>query len=255
MAGVDYRKGDYRTVAARLLPAAEQLVAWCDPQPGQRVVDVAAGSGNVAWLCHARGADVVAVDLVLEQLQLGRSDGAGVSWAVGDAHALPLADDSADLALSTFGLIFASRPDVAVGQLARVVRAGGLLGLTTWSGHGLQRAQADVMAEFLPDVRGGHDHLAAWGTADAVRQRLEPVADDVEVREGVLSRTYASVEAWWDDRSRNAPPVVSAKDRLTAEQFEALGQRLRDAASAFGTTTADGWQLDDAYLVVRARAR
>ncbi|HWH29997.1 MAG TPA: methyltransferase domain-containing protein [Mycobacteriales bacterium] len=255
MSKVDYRKGDYRVVAERLLPAARELVAWCDPQPGQRVVDVAAGSGNVSWLCRARGADVVAVDLVLEQLLLGRADGAGVHWTVGDAHALPLRDGSADLVLSTFGLIFADRPDIAVGEAARVCRPGGLIGLTTWDGSGLQRAQYDVMAEFLPDLRGGHDALAVWGTPEAIESRLAPVALDVEVRPGRLVRTYASIAAWWDDRVAHAPPVLTAKSMLSAEQFDELGRRMRDAVRPFGRDVDGGWELADEYLLVRGSVR
>lgn len=77
---VDYRKGDYRAVADRLRPAAELVVEWCAPQPGHLVVDVAAGSGNVARLCAARAARVVAVDRVREQLLLGRQDADPISW-------------------------------------------------------------------------------------------------------------------------------------------------------------------------------
>lgn len=255
MPEVDYRQGDYRTVAERLLPAARQLVEACAPVAGQRVVDVAAGSGNVAHLCRARGADVVAVDRVLEQLQLGRTGGDGIAWVVGDAHALPLPDDSADLVLSTFGLIFASRPDVAVREVGRVCRSGGEVGLTTWSGDHLQRAQYDVFAELLPGRAAGHDHLATWGSEDAVARRLDPVADDLTCRRAFLTRTYASVEAWWADRARSAPPVVTARQHLTAEQFEVLGERMREAAQRFGRTTSDGLVLDDEYLVVVARVR
>lgn len=255
VASVDYRQGDYSTVAERLLPAARQLVEWCAPAAGQRVVDVAAGSGNVAHLCRARGADVVAVDRVLEQLQLGRTAGDGIAWVVGDAHALPLPDDSADLVLSTFGLMFASRPEVAVAQAARVCRPGGRIGVTTWSGDHLQKAQNDVLADLLPELTAGFDHLAAWGTEGAVAERLGEVADEVVSQRAVLTRTYPSVEAWWAHRSRNAPPVVTAKQHLTAQQFQVLGERMREAARPFGRQTDDGFELEDEYLLAVARVR
>jgi hypothetical protein len=89
---------------------------------------------------------VVAVDLEVAQLRLGRERDHGVGWVVGDAVALPLRDGSADQVLSTFGLIFAPDPARAVEQAARVCRPGGVLGLATWSGHHLQRAQYDVMS-------------------------------------------------------------------------------------------------------------
>ena len=250
---VDSTAGDYRTVAARLLPAARGLVERCAPEAGQRVVDVAAGSGNVALLCRARRADVVAVDREPAQLRLGRTAGDGIGWVVGDAAALPLRDDSADQVLSTFGTIFAPDPVVAVDEAARVCRRGGVLGLATWSDHHLQRAQYDVMSAVLPELRGGHDPLATWGTEAAVAERLEPVAADVTVERGVLTRTYASLDAWWDDRSRTAPPVVTARAHLDDAAFADLGARLRTAVRPFARPVDGGLELDDAYLLVVAR--
>lgn len=252
---VDYTKGDYRTVAERLLPAARRLVELCAPDAGQQVVDVAAGSGNVAHLCRARGARVVAVDREVEQLRLGRREDDGIGWVVGDAVALPLADDCADQVLSTFGLIFAPEPARAVEQAARVCRSGGVLGLATWSGHHLQRAQYDVMTAFLPDLRGGHDPLATWGSESAVAEQLRHVADDVTVERGALTRTYASIDAWWEDRSRTAPPVVTARQHLSDQDFVGLGKRLRSAVQPFARPTDGGVQLDDEYLLVVARIR
>ena len=252
---VDYTKGDYRIVAERLLPAARRLVERCAPDPGQLVVDVAAGSGNVARLCRARGARVVAVDREVEQLRLGREHDDGGGRVVGDAVALPLADGSADQVLSTFGLIFAPDPARAVEQAARVCRSGGVLGLATWSGHHLQRAQYDVMTGFLPDLRVGHDPLASWGSESAVAERLGPVADDVTVEHGVLTRRYASLDAWWEDRSRTAPPVVTARQHLGEQDFVRLGERMRSAVQPFARPADGGVELDDEYLLVVARLR
>ncbi len=252
---VDYTRGDYRTVAERLLPAARSLVERCAPGDGSLVVDVAAGSGNVAHLCRARRAQVVAVDREPAQLRLGRTAGDGVGWVVGDAAALPLRDDVADQVLSTFGAIFAPDPARAVAEAARVCRPGGVLGLGTWADHHLQRAQYDVMGAVLPELRGGYDPLATWGTEAAVAERLGPVAADVTVERGVLTRTYASLDAWWDDRSRTAPPVVTARAHLDDESFADLGARLRAAVRPFARPVDGGVELDDAYLLVVARLR
>ncbi len=252
---MDYTRGDYRVVAERLLPAARGLVERCAPGEGQLVVDVAAGSGNVARLCRERGARVVAVDLEVTQLRLGRRDADGIGWVVGDAVALPLQDRCADQVLSTFGLIFAPDPVRAVEQAARVCRPGGVLGLATWSAHHLQRAQYDVMTGVLPDLRGGPDPLATWGSESAVVERLRPVADDVTVERGVLTRTYASLDAWWDDRSRTAPPVVTARQHLDDGQFARLGALLRAAVEPFARPAEGGVEIDDEYLLVVARLR
>ena len=252
---VDYRKGNYRAVADRLRPAAELLVEWCAPQPGQLVVDVAAGSGNVARLCAARAARVVAVDRVQEQLLLGRADDDdddAISWVVGDALALPLADDSADAALSTFGLIFADRPEQAVRELTRVCRQGGVVGVTAWPDDGFQHAARQAFQEVGGLAPGGHDHLAAWGTPERLGQRVGAVAADVEIRIGTLRTTFPSAADWWRSRA-TTPPVMTARDRLDDDGFAELTRRLQEAGRQFGTENEHGFVLEEAYLVARGR--
>ena len=254
MVEVDFSQGDYRVVAARLLPAAEQLVAWCAPSAGQLVVDVAAGSGNVAHLCTRRGANVVAVDLSVDLLRLGREDGEGVRWVAGDAHALPLADDVADAALSTFGLIYADRPDDAVRELARVVRPGGRIGIATWPQGGYQGVVADTLRQVAGDGPH-HDHVAVWGTAEQIRTRLSAVADDVEVREGRIEARFPSLDAWWQSRATTTPTIVHARGRLDDEGFADLTRRHLEAARASGVETEDGFVLRETYLVALGRVR
>ena len=251
---VDYRLGDYRAVADRLRPAAEVLVGWCAPQPGHLVVDVAAGSGNVARLCTARGARAVAVDRVQEQLLLGRQSDEAISWVVGDALALPLAGDVADAALSTFGLIFAHHPDQALRELTRVCRRGGVVGVTAWPDAGFQHAARQAFQEVGGLAFGGHDHLAAWGTPERLAQRLGAVADDVEIRTGTLQATFPSLGAWWRSRA-TTPPVMTARERLEDDWFAELARRLQEAGRQFGTENEHGFALDEAFLVGRARVR
>ena len=252
---MDYRAGDYRVVAQRLRPAAERLVERCAPGAGDVVVDIGAGSGNVALLCAQRGASVVAVDRVPEQLLLGREDAAGgVHWVAGDAAALPLADESATAALSTFALIYVSDPDAAVRELARVTRPGATLGLTAWSQGAYQAESVQVfLASGALDL-DGHDALEVWGSADRIAARLEPVADDVEVTEHALVGRFASLDAWWEQRLRT-PPVMTARQRLDDAAFDELARRLREVAAAHATVDDDGFALHDPYLLAHARRR
>lgn len=255
MRGTDYRQGDYRVVADRLRPAAEQLVGWCAPGAGDLVVDVAAGSGNVSLLCAARGARAVAVDRVVEQLRLGRTGSpAGVRWVVGDAHGLPLRDGIAAAALSTFGVIYADRPEVAVSELGRVCRSGGTIGLTAWAAGGSQEQSAEVFTQMLP-TPDTHDHIALWGAAEPIAERLASVADSVEVRTGELTASFASVDAWWSAQVTTAPRIVTARQQLSPAAFEELGRQLREVARSFGRQDADGFVLRDSYLLARGRAR
>lgn len=249
----DYRQGDYRVVAERLRPAAEQLVEVAEVERGDLVVDVAAGSGNVAWLCVERGASAVAVDRVHEQLLLGQREGSGISWVTGDAHALPLRDGVADVALSTFGLIYADRPEVAVDEIARVCRRGGTIGLTAWPSDGYQQAFTSLLQEFS-DERPAHDHLAVWGTSKAVHRQLSRVADDIRITRGDLFARHASVEEWWRVRE-STPPVAGARARLDDAGYAELGRRMRELGTRLSDSDGDGFVLRDSYLLAVARTR
>lgn len=251
----DWKQGDYRVVADRLRPAARHLVELAAPAAGERVADVAAGSGNLARFCTARGASVVAVDLVAEQLRLGpdAEDDPDIAWVVGDAHALPLRDGVVDAALSTFGLMYAGRPEAAVAEVARICRPGGMIGLTTWQTGGFQEGAGRVLSEMTGEVPQ-HDHLAVWGSAEQVATRLAAVADDVRVSTGELVVRAESIDAWWASREQ-APPIASARASLSAEGYAELAHRMREVARACGTESDDGFSVIDVYLIGLGRVR
>ena len=132
----DWSVGRYEETALRLLPAAELLVEEADVRGGDRVVDVGCGTGNAALLAAARGARVAGVDPALRLLEVARERAAAetlnVTFLAGEAAALPLADESADVVLSVFGVVFAPDAEEAAGELARVTASHGRILLTAW---------------------------------------------------------------------------------------------------------------------------
>jgi SAM-dependent methyltransferase len=132
----DWSVGRYEETASQLLPAAELLVEDAGPLAGERVVDVGCGTGNAALLAAARGAQVTGVDPALRLLDVARARAAAAAvdatFLAGEAAALPLADNSADLMLSVFGVIFAPDPQAAAAELARVTADDGRILLTAW---------------------------------------------------------------------------------------------------------------------------
>lgn len=133
---VDWGVGHYEQTASQLLPAAELLVEQAAPLAGTRVVDVGCGTGNAALLAAARGARVTGVDPALRLLEVARRRAAAaaleVTFLTGEAAALPLPDNSADVVLSVFGVIFAPDPQAAAAELARVTAHDGRILLTAW---------------------------------------------------------------------------------------------------------------------------
>jgi ubiquinone/menaquinone biosynthesis C-methylase UbiE len=250
----DYAQGDYRVVAERLLPAAEALVAWCEPEAGSLVLDSAAGSGNVARTCVRRGCRAVALDLEPEQLRLLRADEAGVGLLCGDARRLPLADASVDHTFSTFGMIYAPDPRATAEEAGRVCRPGGFVGLTAWPAGGFQtRAQAllarlDSKSDVDPD-----DAIdAAWTSEERITETLGPLGT-VDVRRERLESRHADARAWWEATAAVAPPLVSARARMSAADFDDLGKRACDLIEEFCERDADGIVLVQEYLLARVR--
>src|SRR5919199_5806028 len=142
---------DYSGLAQRLEPAADALVDAAVPQPGEHVLDAAAGTGNVAIRAAARGAQVIAADIAPRMVQLGRErTGPTVEWIEADVEDLPLSDDSVDVVLSAFGVIFAPRPEVALAQLRRVLKPGGRLAVTAWTADGYIAQRAAIIKQFVP---------------------------------------------------------------------------------------------------------
>src|ERR1700754_5024864 len=127
--------GDYHEFARRALWwFGQELVEACGIGPGQQVLDVAAGTGNVAIRAAQAGADVVASDLTPENFDAGRREAAAhggrIEWVEADAEALPFADASFDVVTSAFGAVFAPHHQVVADELLRVCRPGGTIGIT-----------------------------------------------------------------------------------------------------------------------------
>jgi len=169
--------GDYPRVAGRFEPVAEELLDALGAIADARLLDVAAGTGNVAFAAARRGAKVLATDLTPRMVELGRARGAAegieVEWREADAVALPVADGSVDVVTSCFGLMFVPSPQDAINELGRVLRPGGRLGMVNWEPdrasqklfEPLRRRRPLPPPSSDPDDWGRPEVLERWLTA------------------------------------------------------------------------------------------
>jgi SAM-dependent methyltransferase len=172
-----WASGNYPSmVETFLLPLGPRLADACDIEPGMRVLDVGAGTGNASIPAAQRGADVVASDLTPELLDAGRSraEAAGVEleWVAADAEALPFEDSSFDLVISSIGVMFAPRHQAAADELVRVCRPGGKIGLLSWTPEGMLGALFRMMGPFAPPAPAGAQPPPLWGGEEHLRSLL-----------------------------------------------------------------------------------
>ena len=160
--------GDYPEVATVVIPTlGRSLVEASGLGRGDRVIDIAAGSGNASIPAARTGADVVATDLTPELLDAGRAraeaEGLDLAWQVADAEDLPFDDGEFDVALSTVGIMFAPHHRAAAEEALRVVRPGGRIALANWTPAGFIGQMFATMKPYAPSPPPGAQPPPLWG--------------------------------------------------------------------------------------------
>jgi ubiquinone/menaquinone biosynthesis C-methylase UbiE len=189
-----WASGDYPTLARDLIwTLGPTLVEAAGISAGQQVLDVAAGSGNVAIPAAARGATVIASDLTPELFDAGRvaarDAGVDIDWRTADAEALGLPDGAFDAVLSSVGVMFAPHHQAAADELVRVCRPGGTIGLLSWTPTGFIGQLFATMKPFNPPAPQGVQPPPLWGDEAHVRALLGDRVSGVDARTGSVAIT------------------------------------------------------------------
>jgi ubiquinone/menaquinone biosynthesis C-methylase UbiE len=252
--------GDYRTVANDLVaPLGPVLVQASRIGQGDRVLDVAAGTGNASIPAAATGARVVAADLTPELLEVGRAIAAerslDVEWREADAEALPFDDNGFDAVVSCIGVMFAPHHQRAADELVRVCRPGGTLALINWTPEGFIGQMFATMNPFAPTPPPGVQPPPLWGKEDHVKQLLgERVTDLAMQRRALTVDLFPTGEAFRDFFKANYGPTITTYGNIAAEphRVAALDAALAGLGQRFlaGSPTMD-WE----YLLITARKR
>lgn len=252
--------GDYASVASDVVASLGPiLVSASGVGAGDRVLDVAAGSGNVAIPAALLGADVIAGDLCPELLergrQLARARGARLRWMEANAEALPFGGDAFDAVLSCIGVMFAPHHQRSADELVRVCRPGGVIGLISWTPEGFVGQMFATMKPYVAAPPPGTQPAPLWGDEDHVRGLLsDRVTGFTARRETLQVNTFSDGAAFRDFFKANYGPMVAAYQGIAGEPdrvaaLDAELAALGDRHLAAGSTMA--WE----YLLVTARKR
>lgn len=254
--------GDYPAMAAELVPdLGRVLTAACGVRRGDRVLDVAAGSGNAAIPAAQAGASVVACDLTPELLEAGQRraarHGAELEWRQADAEALPFGDGEFDTVMSCLGVMFAPHHRASAGEMVRVCRPGGTIGLLSWTPEGFIGQMFTTMKPYNPPPPPGAQPPPLWGREDHVRSLLGDAVTEVTAQRQTLRVSlFPRPEDFRDYFKARYGPTVAAYRRLAhdPERTAALDHDLAELARRHGRGTS-GTLMDWEYLLFTARKR
>ncbi|WP_139417878.1 methyltransferase domain-containing protein [Agromyces laixinhei] len=255
-----WASGDYPTLATDLIwSLGPVLVDAVGVRPGDRVLDVAAGSGNTAIPAALRGGEVVASDLAPELFEAGRraarQAGAELEWREADAESLPFDDAAFDVVVSCVGVMFAPHHRRAADEVLRVTRPGGRIGLLSWTPAGYIGEMFRAMKPFAAPLPEGAQPAPLWGDEQHVRELLGDGVDEFEAHRGTVTvGHFTSPEEFRDYFKRNYGPTIAVYERIAddPDQVRALDEALVELARSHGLR-APGDALQWEYLLVTAR--
>jgi len=235
-----WASGDYAVVGTTLQIVGERLCDAIDLRAGEQVLDVAAGNGNATLAAARQFAEVTSTDYVEALLERGRERAAAerlsVTFRHADAEALPFADGSFDVALSTFGVMFAPNQAKAAAELSRVIRRGGRVGLACWTPEGFIGQLFKTIGKHVPPPAGVKSP-ALWGT-EARLAELFP-EHDVKATKQIFNFRYKSPAHWLEIFKTYYGPTHRAFAALDAPKQAALEadiSALLDAMNRGGKT-------------------
>ena len=255
--------GDYHAFAKQTVwDLGPRLVAASGISPGQRVLDVAAGTGNVAIRAAEAGADVVASDLTPENFEAGRREARGrgveLEWVEADAQSLPFEDGEFDVVTSSVGAIFAPNHRAVADELLRVCRPAGTIGMINFTPEGIAAEFFGTFARYAPPPSAEAQPPILWGSEEHVRGLFGERVGSLEMtRHEYVEKSPGGPRAYVDFFKATFGPVIAVYGLLAdqPERVAALDREFLDFATRSNRGTDEAAEYHYEYLLVVARKR
>ncbi|PSO21894.1 class I SAM-dependent methyltransferase [Bradyrhizobium sp. MOS003] len=224
-----WSSGDYAVVGTTLQIVGEELCEAMDIRAGQSVLDVAAGNGNASLAAARRWCHVISTDYVPALLDRARAraiaDGLAIEFKEADAEQLSFADGTFDAVVSTFGVMFTPDHAKAAGEMLRVCRSGGKIGLANWRPDGFIGQVFKTLGKYLPPPSGALSP-ALWGTRPHLERLFAAGAAEIRAENRQFTFRYRSPEHFLEVFKTFYGPVLKAYAALDANQQASLTQDL-----------------------------
>jgi len=251
-----WASGDYPSmVETFLLPLGPKLVEACAIDPGMRVLDVAAGTGNASIPAAEHGASVTASDLTPELLDAGRKRAESrrleIDWVEADAENLPFEDAAFDVVMSSIGAMFAPHHQDVANEMARVCRPGGTIAMLNWTPEGMIGALFRAMGPFAPPPPPGAQPPPLWGSEDHLH---EVFGDRVERRS--LERDELEITAFERPhdygehfKARYGPTIAARANAVKTDREAEFDDALDRFCDEWNQGTGDDARFEKEYLL------
>jgi ubiquinone/menaquinone biosynthesis C-methylase UbiE len=237
-----------------MIPAV-RLVKFARIQPGQRVLDVACGTGVVALTAARAGAQVTGLDLTPELIERARYNsqlaGVKIDWHEGDAEKLPFPDANFDAVLSQYGHMFAPRPEVAVAEMLRVLKPGGSVAFSTWPPDLLMGRMFSLISSYMPPPPPGVAPPVEWGDPVTIRQRLGSAVRDITFDTAVMTMSALSPQHFRAFAEKTVGPVIKLVELLEKSDPAKLAAFRRDYEALSAPYFQDN-TMQQGFLMTRA---
>ncbi|MFO1097007.1 MAG: methyltransferase domain-containing protein [Xanthobacteraceae bacterium] len=246
-----WSSGDYAVIGTTLQIIGESLCEALDLRANQRVLDVAAGNGNVSLAAARRFADVTASDYVPALLERAKerafADRLPITFEVADAENLPFPDGSFDVVASSLGAMFTPDHARTASEMLRVCRSGGKIGLASWTPDGFIGELFKTIGRHVPPP-AGLKSPALWGTRSHLIELFGPASADIAVQTREFTFRYRSPEHWIEVFRTKYGPVLKAYDALDAAGKASLAADLEALIARFNRAT-DGTMVAPALYL------
>ncbi|WP_201860237.1 class I SAM-dependent methyltransferase [Microvirga soli] len=248
-----WSSGDYAVVGTTLQIVGEELCEAIDLRAGQRVLDVAAGNGNVSLAAARRWCDVVATDyvpaLLVRARERAEAERLPITIREADAEALPFENESFDVVVSTFGVMFTPDQERAAAELLRVCRRGGKIGLANWTPEGFIGQMFKTIGRHMPPPAGMRPP-SLWGQREHLDHLLGHGATSIQARRKHFVFRYRSPEHCLEVFKTFYGPVLKTFAALQPEAQEALRKDLLWLITEFNRSGDETMVVPSEYLEV-----